>query len=368
LVSNEIVQHHDWLPTFLAMAGEPDVREKLLKGHPAAGKAFKVHLDGYNLLPYLTGQEKKSPRQGFIYFNDDGDVVALRYDNWKIVFMEQRCVGTLRVWAEPFTPLRILKIYNLRTDPFERADVTSNTYYDWFLYHGYMVLAAQAIAAEFAATFKGFPPRQKAGQLHNRSGAREDERGRQRWRALSVGRRGQLGTRGKSSGWSSEVRECRKREEEAMLRPMSAAIWARSATMLGLAALVLAAPAMAQYVYPGRGQSPQQQQQDQGECHTWAVQQTGVNPGTTPAPATAGAGAQGAVRGAAGGAAVGAIGGAIGGDAGKGAAIGAATGAVIGGVRSRRQARAAESSYAGAQQSYQKALYACLEGRGYTIR
>jgi Sulfatase/Glycine-zipper domain len=182
------------------------------------------------------------------------------------------------------------------------------------------------------------------------------------------GRRGQLGTRGKSSGWSSEVRECRKREEEAMLRPMSAAIWARSATMLGLAALVLAAPAMAQYVYPGRGQSPQQQQQDQGECHTWAVQQTGVNPGTTPAPATAGAGAHGAVRGAAGGAAVGAIGGAIGGDAGKGAAIGAATGAVIGGVRSRRQARAAESSYAGAQQNYQQALYACLEGRGYTIR
>jgi arylsulfatase A-like enzyme len=164
-VSNEIVQHHDWLPTFLAAAGEPDIVEKCKKGHQAAGKTFKVHIDGYNLLPYLTGQEKKSPRQGFIYFNDDGDLVALRFDNWKIVFMEQRVPGTMRVWAEPFTPLRIPKLYNLRTDPFERADVTSNTYYDWFIYHGYMVLAAQAIVAPFLATFKEFPPRQKAASF-----------------------------------------------------------------------------------------------------------------------------------------------------------------------------------------------------------
>ena len=90
VVSNEIVQHHDWLPTFLAMAGEPDIVEKLKKGHQAAGKTFKVHIDGYNLLPYLTGEVKKSPRQGFIYFDDDGNLVALRFDNWKIVFMEQR--------------------------------------------------------------------------------------------------------------------------------------------------------------------------------------------------------------------------------------------------------------------------------------
>ena len=95
-VSNEIVQHHDWLPTFLAMAGEPDIDEKLKKGHKAAGKTFKVHIDGYNLLPYLTGKEKKSPRQGFIYFSDDGDLVALRFDNWKVVFMEQRCPGRCR--------------------------------------------------------------------------------------------------------------------------------------------------------------------------------------------------------------------------------------------------------------------------------
>jgi arylsulfatase len=165
VVSNEIVQHHDWLPMFLAMVGEPDIKEKLLKGHQAAGKTFKVHLDGYNLLPYLTGQEAKSPRQGFIYFSDDGDLVALRFDNWKIVFMEQRALGTMRVWAEPFTPLRMPKLFNLRTDPFERADVTSNTYYDWFAYHGYMILAAQAIVTPFLATFKDFPPRQKAASF-----------------------------------------------------------------------------------------------------------------------------------------------------------------------------------------------------------
>jgi arylsulfatase len=162
-VSNEIVQHHDWLPTFLAIAGEPDVKEKLLAGHQAHGKTFKVHIDGFNLLPYLTGQEEKSPRPGFIYFSDDGDLVALRYDNWKVVFMEQRMPGTLGVWMEPFTPLRVPKLYNLRLDPFERADITSNTYYDWaILNHGYLIFAAQGLIADFLATFKDFPPRQKA--------------------------------------------------------------------------------------------------------------------------------------------------------------------------------------------------------------
>jgi len=164
-VSNEIVQHHDWLPTFLAMTGGPDIVEKCKRGHKAGNKTFKVHLDGYNLLPYLTGQEKKSPRKGFIYFDDDGNLVALRLDNWKVVFMEQLVQGTLRIWAEPFTPLRIPKLYNLRTDPFERADVTSNTYYEWFLRHGYMALAAQAIVAPFLETFKQFPPRQKAASF-----------------------------------------------------------------------------------------------------------------------------------------------------------------------------------------------------------
>jgi len=165
VTSNEIVQHHDWLPTFLALAGEPDIVEKLRRGHTAAGKRFRVHIDGYNLLPYLIGQAPKSPRQGFIYFDDDGDLVALRFDNWKVVFMEQRAPGTLRVWAEPFVPLRVPKLYNLRTDPFERADITSNTYYDWFLYHGYIILAAQGIVTNFLATFKEFPPRQRAASF-----------------------------------------------------------------------------------------------------------------------------------------------------------------------------------------------------------
>ncbi|HEY7705160.1 MAG TPA: arylsulfatase [Acidimicrobiia bacterium] len=164
-VSNEIVQHHDWLPTFLAAAGDADVVEKLKKGHKAAGKKFKVHIDGYNLLPYLTGKEKESPRKGFIYFSDDGDVVALRFDNWKVVFMEQRMAGTLGVWAEPFVPLRLPKLYNLRTDPFERADVTSNTYWDWVMSKAYLVLAASAIVGDFLKTFKEFPPRQKAASF-----------------------------------------------------------------------------------------------------------------------------------------------------------------------------------------------------------
>ena len=164
-ISNEIVQHHDWLPTFLAMAGEPDVAEKLKKGYEANGKFFKNHIDGFNLLPYLTGKEQKSPRNLFIYFSDDGDVLAIRYDNWKVVFMEQRAPGTLRVWAEPFTPLRLPKLFNLRTDPYERADITSNTYYDWFLHHDYIMFAVQIIARKFAETFKEFPPRQKAASF-----------------------------------------------------------------------------------------------------------------------------------------------------------------------------------------------------------
>jgi arylsulfatase A-like enzyme len=164
-VSNEIVQHHDWLPTFLAAAGEPNIVEKAKNGHQAAGKTFKVHIDGYNLLPYLTGQEKTSPRKGLMYFSDDGDLIGIRFDNWKVVFMEQRVEGTMRVWAEPFVALRLPKLFNLRTDPYERADITSNTYYDWLLHNGYLMVAAQAIVGEFLATFKNFPPRQKAASF-----------------------------------------------------------------------------------------------------------------------------------------------------------------------------------------------------------
>ena len=160
-VANGIVQHHDWLPTFLAAAGAPDIMEKLKKGYRAAGRTYKNHIDGYNLLPYLTGEVKESPRNFFFYFSDDGDVLGLRFDNWKIVFMEQRLEGTLGVWAEPFVKLRLPKIINLRTDPYEFAPVTSNTYYDWMLHNAYFIYAAQAAAAKFTETFKEFPAIQK---------------------------------------------------------------------------------------------------------------------------------------------------------------------------------------------------------------
>jgi arylsulfatase len=165
MTSNEIVSHLDWLPTLLAAAGEPGIKEKLKKGHKAGDKNFKVHLDGYNLLPYLTGKEKKSPRTEFFYFSDDGDLVALRYDNWKMVFLEQRATGTLLVWAEPFVPLRVPKIFNLRTDPYERADQTSNTYYDWMLDHAFLLVPAQSIVGDFLTTFEEYPPRQKAASF-----------------------------------------------------------------------------------------------------------------------------------------------------------------------------------------------------------
>jgi arylsulfatase len=164
-ISNDIVAHMDWLPTLLAVAGVPDVKEKLLTGYKAGGTTYKVHLDGYNLLPYLTGQETKSPRQEFFYFSDDGDLTGLRYDNWKVVFAQQREPGTLALWGEPFVHTRIPWLYNLRLDPYERATVTSNTYWDWYLDHVYLLLPAQGYVGQFLATFKEFPPRQKAASF-----------------------------------------------------------------------------------------------------------------------------------------------------------------------------------------------------------
>ncbi len=164
-ISNDMVSHMDWLPTFLAAAGEPRIGEKLKAGHNAGAKTFKVLLDGFNLLPHLTGQEAKSPRQSFFYFSDDGDLTGLRYDNWKIVFMEQRLAGTCAIWAEPFVALRIPKLFNLRTDPFERADITSNTYWDWIIDHAFLFIPAQKVVGDFLATFREFPPRQKAASF-----------------------------------------------------------------------------------------------------------------------------------------------------------------------------------------------------------
>jgi arylsulfatase len=165
VVVNDIVQHHDWLPTFLAAAGEPEIVEKLKRGHKAGDKTFTVHIDGFNLLPFLTTEGVRSPRQGFIYFSDDGDLVAIRFDNWKVVFLEQRLPGTLGVWAEPFVALRLPKLFNLRTDPYERADITSNTYYQWLMENGILALAASSLVGQFLKTFKDFPPRQKAASF-----------------------------------------------------------------------------------------------------------------------------------------------------------------------------------------------------------
>ncbi len=165
VVSNEIISHMDWMPTFLAAAGDPDVKDKLKAGHEAAGKTFKVHLDGYNFLPYLTGEEDKGPRVEFFYFSDDGDLVATRYDNWKLVFAEQRVQGTLQVWAEPFVMLRVPLLFNLRTDPFERANITSNTYYDWIIDRIYLIVPSQKVVGEFLQTFFQFPPRMKAASF-----------------------------------------------------------------------------------------------------------------------------------------------------------------------------------------------------------
>jgi arylsulfatase len=164
-VSNDIMHHMDWMPTLVAAAGDSDVKGKLLKGYSVDGTNYKVHLDGYNFLPYLTGKEEKGPREEIFYFSDDGDLTALRYNNWKIVFMEQRAEGTLRIWAEPFTELRLPKIFNLRMDPYEVADITSNTYYDWMLDRAYMLVPAQAYVGKFLETFKDYPPRQKAASF-----------------------------------------------------------------------------------------------------------------------------------------------------------------------------------------------------------
>jgi arylsulfatase len=161
-VLNGIMSHNDWFTTLLAAAGVPDIAEQLRAGADMGGTTFKVHLDGHNQLPYLTGESDTSPRSFFFYINDDGDLVAVRYDNWKMVFLEQRVTGTLQVWAEPFVELRVPKIFNLRTDPYERADFTSNTYWDWMLDHAFLLVPAQAFVAQMAATFLEFPPRQEA--------------------------------------------------------------------------------------------------------------------------------------------------------------------------------------------------------------
>ncbi len=160
-VLNGIVSHNDWFVTLLAAAGNPDIAEQLRQGTELNGTRYHVHLDGHDQLPYITGEVDESPRRDFFYVSDDGDLTALRFENWKIVFLEQRAPGTLQVWVEPYTELRVPKIFNLRTDPFERADVTSNTYYDWLISHAFLLVPAQMYVAEMLQTLKEFPPRQE---------------------------------------------------------------------------------------------------------------------------------------------------------------------------------------------------------------
>jgi arylsulfatase len=159
-VLNGIFTHQDWLATFLAAAGEPEIIDKLLNGHKIGHQTFKVHIDGFNMLPYLTGEVKESPRQSYFYISDDGDILAIRQGDWKMVLMEQRA-KQLMCWFEPFVALRAPKIFNLRRDPFERADESSNTYWDWVISHAYLIYGMQALVAGQIDAFKQFPPRQK---------------------------------------------------------------------------------------------------------------------------------------------------------------------------------------------------------------
>jgi len=164
-VLNGIVTHQDWLSTFLAAAGEPDIKEKLLQDHKAGEKTFTVHIDGFNMLPYLKGEVKESPRSSFFYISDDGDILAIRMQDWKAVLMEQRA-KELSCWMEPFVKLRIPKIFHLRRDPFEQADENSNTYNDWLISHAYIMYMMQAVVAGQIDNFVKFPPRQKPASFN----------------------------------------------------------------------------------------------------------------------------------------------------------------------------------------------------------
>ncbi|MNK52121.1 Arylsulfatase precursor [compost metagenome] len=161
VISTEMFSGLDWFPTLLAAVGDTDIKERLLKGTDLGGKNFKVHLDGYNQLDLLTGKADKSARKEFYYFNDDAELVGMRFDNWKIVWCEQRAPGGLQVWSEPFVCLRVPKLFNLRMDPYERADVVSDQYYDWLTKNDYLLFQGTQKAAKFLQTFVDYPPSQR---------------------------------------------------------------------------------------------------------------------------------------------------------------------------------------------------------------
>ncbi len=167
-VSNGIVHHMDMLPTFLAAAGEPNIKQKLLDGYndKAMGRKYKVHLDGYDVTEHLKDpQGVSSPRHEIFYFSDTGDLTALRYDEWKIIFLQQKTMGTLAVWKDPWVKLRMPLIFNLRRDPYERGFFTSNNYYDWMIDKAYLLVPAQRYVGNFLSTFREYPPRMKPGSF-----------------------------------------------------------------------------------------------------------------------------------------------------------------------------------------------------------
>ncbi|WP_072376555.1 arylsulfatase [Hyphomicrobium sp. NDB2Meth4] len=162
---NGIVSHEDWLPTLAAVGGDPNIKEKLLQGVDLNGRHYRNYIDGQNMLDYFSGKAKESPRNEFIYVNDDGQVVAIRYEPWKAVFLENRA-HALEVWREPFVELRLPLLFNLRRDPFERAQHNSNTYNDWFLAHAFVAVPMQALAAKFLQTMAEYPPSQTPGSFN----------------------------------------------------------------------------------------------------------------------------------------------------------------------------------------------------------
>ena len=164
-VLNGVCSHIDMLPTLLAAAGEPDIVKKVLSGYKVGATNYKVHLDGHNLIPYLTGEVKESPRQAVFYFSDDGDVIAVRAGDWKLTFAEQRAT-TMKIWQEPFVKMRLPNICNLRRDPFERAVYNSNTYLDWLVDHVPQLYLVQGLVASQIEEFRQFPPRQKPASFN----------------------------------------------------------------------------------------------------------------------------------------------------------------------------------------------------------
>jgi arylsulfatase len=162
---NGIVAHEDWLPTFAAAAGEPAIKDKLAAGVELAGRRYRNYVDGYDQTAYLSGKAETSPRNEFFYVNDDGQIVAIRYGDWKSVFLENRGEA-FEVWREPFTELRVPLLFNLRRDPFERAQHNATTYNDWFLDHAFVAVPLQQIAGRFLMTMKEYPPSQTPGSFN----------------------------------------------------------------------------------------------------------------------------------------------------------------------------------------------------------